>query len=61
MDWDDERPKSVRQVIVGDGLDTLSVDELQERIAALKAEIERVESELRKKQMQSAAADKLFK
>ena len=61
MDWDDERPKPKKQIVVGDALTTLSVDELTERIEALKDEITRTEGELKAKKSQSAAADKLFK
>lgn len=60
MDWD-EKPKQVKQAILGEPLHDLSVAELGERIDALKAEIARVEDEMRAKQAQGAAAADLFK
>jgi uncharacterized small protein (DUF1192 family) len=41
--------------------DPLSVDELQDRIAALKAEIERVEAHMQRAQTHRSAAEELFK
>jgi len=41
-------------------LDEMSVDELKERIEALKAEIVRCETEMKKKQDHKAASDALF-
>ena len=61
MDWDDARPKPKKQIVVGEVLHDLSVNELKERIDALRQEIARVEAELSGKQSQSEAADKLFK
>ena len=62
MDWDDtQHTKPAKQIIVGETLRDLSVDELTERIANLRAEIIRVEGELKSKRSQTAAADKLFK
>ena len=42
-------------------LDPLSVDELEERIATLKAEIERVEAHMQRAQSHRSAAEELFK
>ena len=42
-------------------LDPMSVDELQERIALLKAEIERVQSHMQRAQSHRSAAEELFK
>jgi uncharacterized small protein (DUF1192 family) len=42
-------------------LDPLSIDELQERIAALKVEIARVEAHMNRAQTHRSAADELFK
>ena len=61
MDWEDAQAKPPKQIVVGAALDEVSVAELEERILALKAEILRVEKELRLKRQQSAAADQLFK
>ncbi len=62
MDWDEVRPKAATAgVQIGDNLETLSVAELEARIAALKAEIERVGAELDKKRAHEQAASALFK
>jgi uncharacterized small protein (DUF1192 family) len=64
MNWDDDRPSPVKPaatVTVGEPLATLSLGELEARIAALTAEIERVRAELRAKQAHEAAAAALFK
>ena len=42
-------------------LDLYAVDELQERIEALQAEIDRTKAQLERKQSGRAAADALFK
>ena len=59
MDWDEVRPKA--QATLGEPLGTLSVAELEARIAALHQEIERVSAELAKKKAHEAAASALFK
>jgi uncharacterized small protein (DUF1192 family) len=46
---------------IGQGLDSLSVAELTERIAALLAEIERLERARKAKAASLAAADSFFK
>jgi uncharacterized small protein (DUF1192 family) len=46
---------------IGSDLSKLSVEELHERIAALKAEIERLEAVLRSKQASKSAANTFFK
>ncbi len=46
---------------VGEALDTLSVDDLRERIAALRAEIVRLETAMDAKQASRHAADAFFK
>jgi uncharacterized small protein (DUF1192 family) len=61
MDWDEARPPPARGMTVGENLETLSVAELESRIATLAAEIERVEAELHKKRSHEAAAAALFK
>lgn len=60
MDWDDVRPKAAG-LTLGETLETLSVAELEARIAALQEEIERVAAELKKKKAHEAAASALFK
>jgi len=61
MDWDDVRPKKLAGITVGETLETLSVAELEARISALSAEIDRVSAELAKKKAHEAAASALFK
>lgn len=61
MDWDEVRPKATSGVQLGENLETLSVAELEARIAALHAEIERVRAELDKKRAHEAAASAIFK
>lgn len=46
---------------IGQNLDTLSVDELDERIALLEQEIERLKAARQSKQASKAAADAFFK
>jgi uncharacterized small protein (DUF1192 family) len=61
MDWDDLKPKAPKGVTLGENLESLSVAELQARIAALNAEIVRVEAELAAKKAHEAAAASIFK
>lgn len=62
MDWDDLKPKQpARAITVGEDLSAMSIAELDARVAALQAEIARVEAERRTKAARSAAADQLFK
>lgn len=61
MDWDDMVPKPKPQAAIGDPLATLSIGELNARIAALEGEIARVRAEIEKKQAHEAAAAALFK
>lgn len=61
MDWDDVRPSLRTSASLGDNLETLSVAELEERIAAFADEIERVKEELERKRAHESAAEALFK
>ena len=56
MDWDDLKPKPPKGVTLGESLETLSVGELEARIAALHQEIERVQGELAAEKAHEAAA-----
>jgi uncharacterized small protein (DUF1192 family) len=47
--------------MLGDDLKRLSVAELEDRVAALKTEIGRVEAEIEAKRKQQSAADALFR
>ena len=61
MDWDELKPKPKPQIAVGDDLTTLSIGELEARIAAFTAEIARLGAEVAAKKARAAAADSLFK
>jgi uncharacterized small protein (DUF1192 family) len=62
MDWDDITPKKpVKAATLGESLETLSVAELEQRIADLQSEIERVKAELEAKRRHEDAASSLFK
>jgi uncharacterized small protein (DUF1192 family) len=62
MDWDDIRPPQpkAKGITIGDDLATLSVAELEARVAALEAEIQRVKAEADQKRKHEAAASALF-
>ena len=64
MDEDDffsSRPQSPLTLLAKEDLDPLSIDELQERIELLKAEIARVEGHKAAASSHRSAADELFK
>jgi uncharacterized small protein (DUF1192 family) len=58
---DDDRPKKKLVHEIGQDLALLSVEELSERIAALKAEISRLEAATAAKRVSRSAADQVFK
>ncbi|HEY4775090.1 MAG TPA: DUF1192 domain-containing protein [Xanthobacteraceae bacterium] len=57
---EDERPRKITHDI-GQDLTLLSVAELNERIALLRAEIARLEGDITRKQATRSVADQLFK
>jgi uncharacterized small protein (DUF1192 family) len=59
MDEERVRPKKAHEL--GEDLALLSVEELRERVEALKAEIGRLESAIRSKEASKSAADTFFK
>ena len=62
MDWDDVRlPAAGEQIIVGAALERCSVADLESRIEALEAEIERVRTALQRKRDHEARAASIFK
>ena len=61
MDWDDITPKPAKALIIGEDLSTISVAELEARIAALDAEKQRVLVEIATKRARASAAADLFK
>jgi uncharacterized small protein (DUF1192 family) len=61
MNWDEDKPKPKPAITVGEALASLSIAELEARIAALTDEIERVRTEMRAKQAHETAAAAIFK
>jgi uncharacterized small protein (DUF1192 family) len=59
--FDDEAVKKPKGHEVGMPIDTMSVDELNERIEMLRREIARLEEAIAARQKTKAAADSLFK
>ena len=58
---DEDQPSKVASWAVGEDLSTLSIDELEARIEALKAEIDRVEVAIGAKHESKGIADTFFK
>lgn len=56
----DDMPTPRPAIALGDDLTACSIEELEERIEALKTEITRVEGELASKRAGRAAADAVF-
>jgi uncharacterized small protein (DUF1192 family) len=64
VDLDDLFPSKPDDPLVALGkqdLDPISIEELHERIAALKAEIARVEAHMKRAETHRSAAEELFK
>jgi uncharacterized small protein (DUF1192 family) len=59
--FDDEPRKPASAHVVGQDISLMSVDELSERIALLKAEIERLKEERAKRGQTKSAAEALFR
>src|SRR5262249_10937143 len=57
MDWDDLKPKAPKGITLGESLESLSVAELDARIASLEQEIERVRAELTAKHAREGPAE----
>ncbi len=57
MDLEDDNNPLLKEIVVGADLSKLSVEELKERVAALKAEIVRIEADMAAKHSSRAAAD----
>ena len=58
---DEDPPRRTTAHEIGQDLSALSLDELAERIALLRGEIERIEAAIRAKQASAEAADAFFK
>ena len=64
MDLDDlfpSKPEDPLKALGRQDLDPMSIEELEERVAALKAEIARVEAHMNQAQTHRSAAEELFK
>lgn len=61
MHDDDDRPRKAPAHEIGQKLDSLSVDDLSERIALLHSEIARLEASRAAKQAALSAAGSIFK
>ncbi len=61
MDTDDLDDAKKKPEWAQEDLSTFSISELEERVAALKAEIERCEALMKSKESSMAAADAVFK
>jgi uncharacterized small protein (DUF1192 family) len=59
--FDEEPPKRKADLVIGEDLASLSIDELGERIDILKAEIARIEEALAAKRESLGVADSFFK
>jgi uncharacterized small protein (DUF1192 family) len=58
---EDDRPKKKVSHEIGQDLSLLSVKELDERIALMQEEIQRLEADISRKQASRSAADHFFK
>ena len=58
---DEDRKKPASELVIGEDLATISVDELEERITLLEAEISRIKDEIVSKQATRASAENFFK
>jgi uncharacterized small protein (DUF1192 family) len=61
MDWDELRVAPAKGITLGEALANLSVSELEARVVALQAEIERVKENIAAKKAHEAAAAAVFK
>ncbi len=61
MAEDQEGPRPKRSHVIGEALDTLSIQEFDERMALLRTEIERLETAKRQKQVALDQAGSIFK
>ncbi len=60
--FNDEEPKKpAAEIVIGQDLSAISVDELEERITALEAEIARIRAEIVSKQATRTSAENFFK
>ncbi len=60
MSTEDNEPKKKRPYEIGQDLSDLSIDDINEVIGQLQAEIERLQSDAKQKNASKSAADALF-
>ena len=58
---DDEAPKPRLDLVIGEDLSSISVEELEERITTLEGEISRLRAEIVSKRSSMASAESFFK
>lgn len=61
MDWDEQKPRPAKAVTLGEDLRTLSLSELEQRLADLAQEADRVRAEVQAKKAHEEAAAAIFK
>ncbi len=61
MEEEEERVTNKREIVIGEDLSMLSVDELETRIEILQQEIERLRADIASKQSSRSAAESFFK
>jgi uncharacterized small protein (DUF1192 family) len=57
----DDLPKPKHEHVLGENLEAISLDELNLRVAVLDREIQRIQAEIKRKQVSRSAADAFFK
>lgn len=57
----EDPPRKPTGMVIGENLDLLSVSELEQRLEALEAEMERVRAALQSKRASKSAADAFFR
>ena len=55
------RSKSDQQIIIGEDMSHLSLEDLSDRLAAVREEISRIEKAINSKKQQASLADGLFR
>jgi uncharacterized small protein (DUF1192 family) len=61
MDMEEDKPKKRLEIVIGEDLATLSVEELNRRIDVLEQEIKRYKASIAEKQKSRDAANSVFK
>ena len=61
MDWDEAAKPKTDAAVIGQNLERMSIDELQQLVVSLEQEIVRVQGEIERKKTIGAAAASVFK